>query len=80
MHACTMSWFPNTLVIGQLDQIDGSDGSHESVNIARKIESLEDRFNILQTRIIDELSTNPDITAKIIKSVNAATTVTEERV
>ena len=51
------------MVVGQLDPIDGSD-SHESVDIASKIENLEDRFNILQTRIIKELSANPDITVQ----------------
>ena len=43
------------MVVGQLDQINGSD-SHELVDIAKKIENLEGRFNILQTRIIKELS------------------------
>ena len=54
------------MVVGQLDQIDDS-GSHESaVDIASKIENLEDQFNNLQTRIIDELSTEPGITVQKI--------------
>jgi hypothetical protein len=51
------------LVVGQLDQVDDR-GSHESVDIASKIETLENRFDDLQTRIINELSTKPGITAK----------------
>ena len=51
------------MVVGQLDQVDGSN-SHESVDIASKIENLEDLFNNLQTRIIKELSANPDVTVQ----------------
>ena len=50
-----------TLVVGQLDQVDDS-GRHESVDIASKIEILEDQFDNLQTRIINELSTKSGIT------------------
>jgi hypothetical protein len=53
--------------IGQLNQVDDG-GSHESVDIASKIETLENRFDDLQTRIINELSTKPGITAKEILS------------
>jgi uncharacterized protein Yka (UPF0111/DUF47 family) len=49
--------------IGQLNQVDDR-GSHESVDIASKIETLENRFDDLQTRIINELSTKPGMTAK----------------
>ena len=45
----------NVLLVGQLDQVDDS-GRHESVDIANKIEILEDQFDNLQTRIINELS------------------------
>ena len=63
MHLLSYNKRVNTLVVGQLDQGDDS-GDNESVAIARKIENLEDQFNILQTRIIDELSTNPGITVQ----------------
>ena len=43
------------MVVGELGQIDDS-GNHESVDIGSKIETLEDQFNNLQTRIINELS------------------------
>ena len=56
---------PNTLVVGLLDQVD--DGHcRESVDVASKIENLEDQFNNLQTRIIDELSAKPTVTVKEI--------------
>ena len=55
------------MVVGQLSQIDGN-GSSEPIDIASKIETLEDRFNILQTRIIKELSTKPDITVQELLS------------
>ena len=51
------------MIVGQLDHVDGND-SRESVDIASKIENLEDLFNNLQTRIIKELSANPDITVQ----------------
>ena len=55
--------FCNILVVGQLDQVDDR-GSHEPVDIASKIESLENQFDDLQTRITNELSTKPGITVK----------------
>ena len=51
------------MVIGQLDQVDNR-GSHESMDIASKIENLENWFDDLQTRIINELTTNPGVTTK----------------
>ena len=51
------------MVIGQLDPVDDR-SSRESVDIASKIETLENWFDNLQTRIINELSTKPGITAK----------------
>ena len=51
------------LVVGQLDQVDDG-GSHESVDIASKIEYLEDWFGSLRTRIILELSAKPDMTVQ----------------
>ena len=59
--------FCTILVVGQLDQIDDR-GSHESVDIASKIKILEDWFEDLHTRIINELSTNPGITVKDLLS------------
>ena len=56
---------PNASVIGQLDQGDDS-GGREPVDVASKIEILEDKFNNIQTRIISELSTNPGISVKEI--------------
>ena len=55
------------LVIGQLDQVDNR-GGHEPLDIASKIETLENKFDDLQTRIRKELSTNPGITAKEVLS------------
>ena len=55
------------LVVGQLDQINDR-GSHESADISRRIETLENRFDDLQTRIRNELSTKPGITAKEVLS------------
>ena len=55
------------LVVGQLDQINDR-GSHESADIASRIETLENRFDDLQTRIRNELSTKPGITAKEVLS------------
>ena len=55
------------MVVGQLDEVDDR-GSHESANIASKIETLENWFDDLQTRIINELCTNPDVTAKELLS------------
>ena len=51
------------MVVGQLDQIDDR-GSHEPVDIATKIEKLENQFDDLQTRIINELTTEPGVTTK----------------
>ena len=65
LHLLSYNKMVNTLVIGQLDQGDDS-GGHEPVDIARKIENLENQFDDLQTRIIVELSANPDITVKEI--------------
>ena len=53
------------LVVGQLVQCDDR-GSHESVDIASKIENLEDQFNNLRTGIMNELSTKPDITVQVL--------------
>ena len=58
---------PNTLVLGLLDQVDDG-GCHELLDVASKIENLEYRFNNLQTRIINELSTKPGMTVKEILS------------
>ena len=55
------------MVVGQLDQFDDR-GSHEPVDIASKIKILEDWFEDLHTRIINELSTNPGITVKDLLS------------
>ena len=57
--SCTIFW--NILVIGQLDQVDDR-GRHEQMDVASKIENLEDQFDNLQTRIINELSTKSGIT------------------
>ena len=48
-----LNWF-----VDQLDQVDDN-GSVESMDIASKIETLENRFDDLRTRIIDELSAKP---------------------
>ena len=54
------------MVVGLLDQVDSS-GSHESaVDIASKIENLEDQFSSLRTRIICELSAKPDVTVQTL--------------
>jgi hypothetical protein len=53
------------LVVGQLDQVDDR-GSHESVDIASKIETLEDQFDSLRTRIRLELSAKPDMTVQTL--------------
>ena len=55
------------MVVGQLDQVDDR-GNHEQVDIASKIETLETQFDDLQTRIMNELSTKPGITAKALLS------------
>jgi hypothetical protein len=47
------------LVVG--DQVDDR-GSHESVDIAIKIETLEHQFDSLRTKIMLELSAKPDMT------------------
>ena len=57
--------YMHILVVGQLDQVDDRD-SHEPVGIDSKIETLENQFDSLQTRIINELSTKPGITAKAL--------------
>ena len=54
------------MVVGQLDQVGR--GSHESVDVASKIKILENKFDDLQTRIINELSTKPGITSKEVLS------------
>ena len=53
------------MVLGQLNQVDDN-GSNEPMNMASRIENLEDQFDNLQTRIIKELSTNPSITVQEI--------------
>ena len=53
------------MIVDQLDQVDNRD-SHESVDIASKIENLEDQFNSLRTRIVNELLANPDITVQTL--------------
>ena len=53
------------MVVGQLDQVDDR-GDHESVDIASKIENLEDQFDSLRTRIMLELSANPDMTVQTL--------------
>ena len=53
------------MVVGQLDQVDDR-GSHERVDIASKIENLEDQFDSLRTRIMLELSAKPDITVQTL--------------
>ena len=53
------------MVVGQLDQVDDR-GSHEPMEIANKIDNLEDQFNNLRTRIMNELSTKPDITVQVL--------------
>ena len=54
-----------SLAVGQLNQVDDR-GSYESVDIARKIENLEDQFGSLRTRIMLELSANPDMTVQTL--------------
>ena len=56
--------FWNILVVGQLDQVEDR-GRHEPMDIANKIENLEDQFNNLRTRIMNELS-RPDITVQVL--------------
>jgi hypothetical protein len=53
------------LIVGQLDQVDDR-SSHESVDIASKIKTLEYQFISLQTRIRLELSANPDVTVQTL--------------
>ena len=53
------------LGVGQLDQVDDR-GSHEPVDIASKIENLEDQFGTLRTRIMLELSAKPDMTVQTL--------------
>ena len=53
--------------LDQLDQVNDG-GSHESMDIASKTETLEDRFDDLRTRIRSELSTKPGINAKEVLS------------
>ena len=55
------------LILDQLDQV-GDRGSYEPADIASKIEALENWFDNLQTRIINELSTKPGITLKEVLS------------
>ena len=51
------------MVIGQLNRVD-INGSDEQIDIASKIEALENRFDNLQTRIVDELCIKPGITVQ----------------
>ena len=53
--------FYTILVVGQLNQIDDN-SNDESADIASKIETLEDRFDDLRTRIVEELSAKRGIT------------------
>ena len=51
--------------VGQLDQSDDW-GSHEPVDVGSKIETLVDQFDDLRTRIMNELSVNPDVTVQTL--------------
>jgi hypothetical protein len=53
------------MVVDQLDQVKDK-GSHEQVDTALKIEMLEDQFNNIRTKIINELSTKPGITVQVL--------------
>ena len=55
------------MILDQLHQVDDR-GSYEPADIASKIEALENRFDGLQTRIINEISAKPGITAKEVLS------------
>ena len=55
------------MILDQLDQV-GDRGSYEAADIASKIEALENRFDGLQTRIINEISAKPGITTKEVLS------------
>ena len=55
------------MVLDQLDQVDDR-GNHEPVDIDNKIETLENMFDDLQTRIRNELSTKPGITVQEVLS------------
>ena len=53
------------MILGQQDKVDDNTiYNDEPVDIASKIETLEDRFDDLRTRIIDELSAKPGITVQ----------------
>ena len=56
------------MIVGQLDQV-GDRGSHESVDIASKIETLEDQFGSLRSRIMLELSSKPDMTVQTLLDI-----------
>ena len=58
-------FFWDIFVVGQLDQVNDR-GSHESMDIASKIENLEDQFDSLRTRIMCELSAKPDMTVQTL--------------
>ena len=45
-------------IVGQLNQVDNN-GSEEQMDIASKIETLENRFDDLRIQIINELSAKP---------------------
>ena len=53
------------MAVGQLNQVDDS-GNDESVDIADKIESLENRFDSLRTQIRSELCATPNITVETL--------------
>ena len=55
---------PN-LAVGQLNQVYGN-GSDESMDLADKIETLENRFDSLRTRIKNELSAKNEITVETL--------------
>ena len=59
------NFFWNILVVGQLDQVDDR-GSYVSVDIASKIENLEDQFDSLRASIIRELSAKPGMTVQTL--------------
>ena len=55
------------LVVGQQNKVDNNNiCNDEPVDIASKIETLEDRFDDLRTRIINELSAKPGITVQVL--------------
>ena len=55
------------LIVGQQNKVDDNNiCNDEPVDIASEIETLEDRFDDLRTRIINELSAKPGITVQIL--------------